>query len=191
MMYFGTVIQPSIAMHLVMQTLCVALALHPARHACAMPVSGVSRGSSAGIEDVVCQYLFRLPWLQLLDNASMEASIRSFHSVMAVPLLHILPAGWPEGGRHRQCVAAMDFLSIFLGWLVPTYFVVRSQCHTTADAGSSRQEQAEGQPARRPTAAAWALENVFLDGAPPMLQLIAWCILAAMCWLIASVLPVP
>lgn len=67
------------------------------------------------------------PSLQLLDNSLMKARISTFHNVMSIALPGILPRGYPLGGPHRQCTAALSFICIFLGWLLPTALLLRSR----------------------------------------------------------------
>lgn len=93
--------------HLLVQTACLAATMAPTinRQACSLP---------------------------LLGHGAMEQGIAAFHAVMHGGTLGILPPGHPEGGRLRQCAAALDFLALWMGWLLPTYLAARGQARRAA-----------------------------------------------------------
>ena len=81
--------------------------------------------------------------MQLLNNALMARRIGTLHQAMGLVVLGILPPGWPGGGQRRQCTAAMDFSLVFLGWLVPTFIVLRSRCQAASSRRQQQQQQQE------------------------------------------------
>lgn len=108
-------------------------------------------------------------------------------------------------------MAALNSLCIFVGWLCPAYSALQ-RCQQAAlavqPAGrgraasfSSSGPESDGGGARQPpagrrpppavdTAAEWLLSNVFLQGAPAELQITAWCVLGALCWLYGALLAI-
>jgi hypothetical protein len=66
--------------------------------------------------------------LQLLDNPLTGGRIAAFHRLMGVGMGGLLPIGYPPGGKHVECTSALVFMCGFLGWVLPTYAVLRRHC---------------------------------------------------------------
>jgi len=64
--------------------------------------------------------------LQLLSSAPSVARLAAFHSVMEAATAGHLPPDHLPGGASVQCVGTLSFLVIFLGWVLPTYFVLKT-----------------------------------------------------------------
>ena len=161
------------------------------------------------------------PLPQLLDNPVMEARFVLLHRLLSVGVAGLLPMGGGAeggssplfGGRRRQCAAALHTLRIALGWLLPTYLLLRCSCRREnddddddnggaarggsgngsgdgmdgAEGEAERGDDDDGSGARRGCAAArWVLEHVFLEGNPLRLMRVqAWLVLCCFCWLAA------
>lgn len=85
--------------------------------------------------------------MQLLANRLMEQRIDQLHSVMSIPFMGILPPGYPPGGMHVHCTAAMGFAACLLGWMLPTALLLRSHCrraHARSSSGSSHRRRRSG-----------------------------------------------
>ncbi|KAL4457895.1 hypothetical protein ABPG75_012760 [Micractinium tetrahymenae] len=98
LLLFGVGQQLGLGARLLVQTMCLAGVLALLPDACMQPFLAT---------DLMAR---RLAWL---------------HDLMGSPLASILPPGYPPGQR-AQCVSALSFLSIWWGWLVPTYVVLRA-----------------------------------------------------------------
>lgn len=151
----------------------------------------------------------------MLDNQLMEGRFSAFHAIMSAATLGILPPGYPPGGRHQQCVAALTFLNLLLGWLVPTYVVLQTYCQAaaarqrrqiTSSSGSGVPAGASGSGSLSSSSprsaqggklvealdpvAMWALDKLWIAGGLGVHKVQAWCALAIMCWLFATVLTI-
>ncbi|KAL4459078.1 hypothetical protein ABPG75_013943 [Micractinium tetrahymenae] len=99
LLVFGVGAPLDLPLHLLVHTACLALVLGRMPSACTQP---------------------------LLANSTMERRFDLFHSVMAAPFIGILPPGYPPGGDSVHCTATMAFVACLLGWLLPTFLVVKS-----------------------------------------------------------------
>lgn len=64
---------------------------------------------------------------QLLSSAVMQLRISSFHRLFESASLGMLPPGHPACSRECRCSAALHFLRLSLGWLLPVYLAARGQ----------------------------------------------------------------
>jgi hypothetical protein len=181
--YFGYALPLPLAAHLPLQLLAIAVnALHS--EACSLPA---------------------------LDNPLMAGRIRAFHQFTAssLPLAGCSNPQFPLGSPSVQCAAVLNAARLFFGLLLPTYVAARQAApewrqqagrrvaeagqHSGRGAGAGPAAGSGWGPAAVPSEfnaqlAAWLLENVFVAGAAPELQLIVWTILAALCWMVGFVL---
>jgi len=123
-------------------------------------------------------------------------------------------ATWPVEAflidRRKKCAHFLNFLLIFLGWVLPLFLVTRrtvaasGAIHTPNSAtrgaargaargaphGAARAANAAQQStAANQRAALWLSQYAFMDGQPLMERLWAWYFLAVLSWLVAQ-LPV-
>ncbi|KAL4433826.1 hypothetical protein ABPG75_000267 [Micractinium tetrahymenae] len=102
----GVGAQLDLGAHLAMHTLCTACALATLPRYCTMP---------------------------LVNNPLADARITAAHQAAAGCLLGLLPLGFPPGSRQLRCVAAMAFLCFWVGWLVPTWLVLKQHCEALVE----------------------------------------------------------
>lgn len=118
---------------------------------------------------------------KFLNSSLMQQRFADFHSGMSVGTLgHFIPH-LTGGTTHCQCTAALNFVLISLGWMLPIYLVAR-QSYQTARAAVRQQ--------RRLTlsqrAADFLCGDVLWTGGPLETQVMAWYLLAALCWLVGA-----
>lgn len=99
---------------------------------------------------------------------------------MSMGTAGILPSSFPPVGPAGKCQAALVWLCLTLGWLVPTYYALGR----AVDSGRQR----GGQAAAGAGAAAWVLEHCFCAGLPGSHQAAAWAILLVFAWMAAGLL---
>lgn len=140
---------------------------------------------------------------ELLDSPLMERRLGSCLSLFAL-LLGTTP--WPVEAfellseRRKKCAHFLNFLLIFLGWVLPLYAVTRRTIAGTS-AASTRSGPNSGTRSRRATsgasgaqqtstashqAALWLSRYAFMDGQPLRERLWAWYLLATLSWLVAQ-----
>lgn len=81
-----------------------------------------------------------------------------------------------------QCVAALAFVLLLLGWLLPTFLVARASWQAAQAHDGSDQL---GLDARL---AGWFVESIFLADAPRGLAVLAWGCLLTITWLVAGLI---
>lgn len=127
------------------------------------------------------------PGLQLMDSPASASRVAAFHDWLSVGAMGILP-GFPGAGRV-QCVAALDFVQLLLGWLLPTFLVARARWQAV-QARASTQTNARREPDLDARLACWLMDSVFLADAPDGLPVLAWFILLTLAWLAAGLVGV-
>lgn len=63
----------------------------------------------------------------------MHEWLGGLHRLMAAPLMGLLPPGYPPDGPGVRCSAALAFLCLAIGWLLPAYLALRSHCGAPRD----------------------------------------------------------
>lgn len=127
------------------------------------------------------------PAMQLMANPVAEARISMFHEGGRAGVMGLLPSSFPSGGAVCRCAAAVSFMPILVGWLVPTFLVARGESRAALRVAQRCEEQhPRWHPSRE--LSGWLMDNVFLDDAPAEVAALAWFVLVAMCWLLATLL---
>lgn len=121
---------------------------------------------------------------------------------METTTLGLLPSGYPVCSRSCRCAGALNFLLLWLGWLLPAYLAARRQSwmlgnwemrlagNTPApsqpepgSADSARQLVATRSQSRSDRLAARLLSTVFLRDGMAGMEPTAWLVLTGLCWL--------
>ena len=125
------------------------------------------------------------------------------HELMEASALGLLPAGYPACSPACRCAAALNFLLLWLGWLLPTYLAARAQpwlaFQHAAHQGGTSLAPATAPPMRSPREqpaavkrassscssrfADWLLSSIFLHNAMLGMPTTAWAVLTGLCWL--------
>ncbi len=211
--------------HLLVQTACLAAAMAPSATAsiCSLPASARSGRGASGLCLLIsssrcarpgCRhcspFVFEVSLTkfapsrssppQVLSSHLAGQRIGSFHQLVGATVLGILPAEYPACSLRCRCAAALNFLLLWLGWLLPTYLAARRQSWLSPSQ-SARQGGASlaaphkgyapeqrvgagcGNRSHSSSVAAWMLDNIFLHNEMLGLEATAWFVLTGLCWL--------
>lgn len=122
------------------------------------------------------------PCKQLLNHPLTEARLRSFHHLMSMATMGLWPHTDLPGSRQRQCAAGLNFLLLFLGWVLPIWMVACK--HYQAARSVPRRRRAR--LPRSAAASVWLVESVFLQPNWLHQRVQIWCFFAICCWCLAA-----
>lgn len=124
-----------------------------------------------------------------MKSPAWAARVRTFHDCLSVGTMGILSSGFLSSDESH-CAAALAFVQLLLGWLLPTFLVARASWRAV-----QAQDGSPGNGRRPPLTgdariACWLADWVFLTDEPDGLPLLAWGVLLTLTWMAAGLLAV-